>query len=762
MVCQVSLLPLAIILVLLPSQPTLSNSISRPGCPDRCGNLPIPFPFGVGSDCSLDSSFNISCDNLSNPPKALLISVRSGTELIEIKEFQVRINLANLVWSCYTQTGIDGLDAGFIVNYDISGGGQYTFSDGNRVIAIGCDDAVAFNGEASGRKFAGGCTAVCDSNNGSAAICPNSSDANELGSGCCQTPIPKGTTIVSLTLADLHQKWGRDRKLFNCSYAFLGEKGDIDRRLTQLTDSKSLRGESKNWFGNYTPRVVLDWRIGGESCSRANQSRSTYVCAENSECVDFGSDVGGYNCRCLRGYQGNPYLSPGCLDIDECSNHTLNPCDSNSICANTPGSVNCTCRKGYHGDGLSNGKGCTREPPSEMIIKLLIGLACGLGFLLLLPICFWLHKELKKRETRRRKENLFQSLLLQHQTNEDTFGRTKLFLAKELEKATDNFNENRILGRGGQGVVYKGMLSNGTIVAIKKLKEVDENQVEQFINEVVILSQINHRNVVKLLGCCLAFEVPLLVYEYVPNGTLFDLIHQTELPISWNMRIKIATDIAGAVAYLHFASSVPIYHRDIKSTNILMDEKYVVKVSDFGTSKFVAVDQTHLTTLVKGTFGYLDPEYFQTSQYTDKSDVYSFGVILVELLTGQRAISLDVSQERNLATRFLACMEADNLDAIIDSQVSKQAKKEEVIAVARLAKRCLNITGRMRPNMKEVARELESLTISQLSANVTPEIEEATMYEAKSVLVPNIDYTWTSGDSVSSSSDAHPLMSTKF
>ncbi|XP_042067123.1 wall-associated receptor kinase-like 1 [Salvia splendens] len=264
------------------------------------------------------------------------------------------------------------------------------------------------------------------------------------------------------------------------------------------------------------------------------------------------------------------------------------------------------------------------------------------------------------------------------------------------------------------------------------------------------------------MHCCLAFEVPLLVYEYVPNGTLFDLIHQSQLPISWNMRIKIAADIAGAVAYLHFASSVPIYHRDIKSTNILMDEKYVVKVSDFGTSKFVAVDQTHLTTLVKGTFGYLDPEYFQTSQYTDKGDVYSFGVILVELLTGQRAISLDVSQERNLSTRFLACMEANNLDAIIDTQVSKQAKIEEVIEFARLAKRCLNITGRMRPNMKEVARELESLSVSQLSANVTHAIEEANMYEAKSVLVPNIDYTGTSGDSVASTSDAHPLMSTKF
>ena len=248
--------------------------------------------------------------------------------------------------------------------------------------------------------------------------------------------------------------------------------------------------------------------------------------------------------------------------------------------------------------------------------------------------------------------------MLQQQisSNEGTIEKTKLFDSNELQKATGNFSIDRILGQGGQGTVYKGMLEDGKIVAIKKSKVVDEAQLSEFINEVVILSQINHRNVVQLLGCCLETEVPLLVYEFIPNGTLSQYIHEQneEFPFTWKMRLQVATEVAGALSYLHSAASFPIYHRDIKSTNILLDEKYRAKVADFGTSRTISLEQTHLTTIVFGTFGYLDPEYFQSSQFTEKSDVYSFGVVLVELLTGQKAISATRSDEgRNLATYFV-------------------------------------------------------------------------------------------------------------
>ncbi|XP_074311359.1 wall-associated receptor kinase-like 2 [Silene latifolia] len=292
---------------------------------------------------------------------------------------------------------------------------------------------------------------------------------------------------------------------------------------------------------------------------------------------------------------------------------------------------------------------------------------------------------------------------------------TKLFTVTELEKATDNFNDNRILGQGGQGMVYKRMLMDGKIVAIKTAKKVDESQVEQFINELVILSQINHRNVVKVLGCCLETEVPILVYEFIPNGTLYELIHDQgqEFHLNWKMRLQIAAESAEAVAYLHSSSSAPIYHRDIKSTNILLDEYCRAKVSDFGTSKAINIDQTHVTTVVLGTYGYLDPEYFQSNQFTEKSDVYSFGVVLVELITGKKPICpMGNGGWINLATEFLTEMEEGRVLDMLDARIINEGKEDEFMAIAEIARKCLNMNGKQRPTMKEIAVHLDGIRSS--------------------------------------------------
>ncbi|XP_050281431.1 wall-associated receptor kinase 2-like [Quercus robur] len=249
------------------------------------------------------------------------------------------------------------------------------------------------------------------------------------------------------------------------------------------------------------------------------------------------------------------------------------------------------------------------------------------------------------------------------------------------------------------------------IVAIKKSKMVDQSQIEQFI-EVVVLSQINHRNVVKLLGCCLETSVPLLVYEFVANGTLFEYIHNESKvsTLSWEICLRIATETAEALSYLHSAASTPIIHRDVKSSNILLDSSYIAKVSDFGASRLIPLDQIEVATMVQGTIGYLDPEYLHTSQLTEKSDVYSLVVVLVELLIGRKTLSFyKPEMERSLVTYFLLSLKENRLFEVLGKHIAKEGNAEQLKEVAILAKKRLKLKGEDRPTMKEVATKLEGL-----------------------------------------------------
>ncbi|XP_052203156.1 wall-associated receptor kinase-like 22 [Diospyros lotus] len=254
------------------------------------------------------------------------------------------------------------------------------------------------------------------------------------------------------------------------------------------------------------------------------------------------------------------------------------------------------------------------------------------------------------------------------------------------------------------------MLSDGSIVAVKKSNIVDESQVSHFINEVFILSQIDHRNIVKLLGCCLETEVPLLVYEYISNGTLAHHLHGEHhaSPLSWETRLRIAAEVAGALAYLHSWASRAIFHRDIKSNNILLDKNCRAVVSDFGISRSMPVNKTHLTTMFGGTFGYLDPHFFRSGQFTDKSDVYAFGVVLAELLTAIKAASSSRCEE-GLVEYFRSFMKQNRLLEIVQKSVVEEAKEEEIFAFANIARRCLKMNIKKRPGMIEVAADLDRL-----------------------------------------------------
>ncbi|KAL7246117.1 hypothetical protein ACSBR2_001283 [Camellia fascicularis] len=277
----------------------------------------------------------------------------------------------------------------------------------------------------------------------------------------------------------------------------------------------------------------------------------------------------------------------------------LMPC--NMTCINLLRTYNCSYPDGYQGNDMKNGSDCNPIPVPNHRLPLII-IALG-----------------RQRKIINLREKFFQQnggIMLQQKLSkrEGSVQPAKSFIAEDLKKAPNNYHESRVLDQGGQGTVYKVILSDNTIVAIKKSKVADQSQsqIEQFINEVIFLSQVNHK-------CCEAS----------------------------------------------------------RSTNILLDDNYIAKVSDFGASRLIPIDQSQLTTLIQGTLGYLDPEYFHTSQLTEKSNVYSFGVVLVELLTGKKALSFDRPKvEKNLAKYFVSSMKEDCLFEIVNEQVMNEAKAD--------------------------------------------------------------------------------------
>ncbi|TVU29136.1 hypothetical protein EJB05_20688, partial [Eragrostis curvula] len=414
--------------------------------------------------------------------------------------------------------------------------------------------------------------------------------------------------------------------------------------------------------------IIIRWVVANLTCQNATRMNATYACISNhSSClhVHRGKSPLGYRCRCNKGFQGNPYIDDGCTglvhifyisnvailaytqiinvklndfpwccqrcdaDIDECS--LPNYC--NGMCQNFDGGFKCT--KCSHGKIFDSTKRkCVISAKQRNL--LIVGAAI-------------LAKKWKKNIQKRIRRSYFkknQGLLLEQLISDASVtNKTKIFSLEELEEPTNNFDATRVLGRGGHGTVYKGILSDQRVVAIK----------------------------------------------------------------------KIAVEAAGALAYLHSAAAIPIFHRDVKSSNLLLDDRFTTKVSDFGASRSLSLDETHVVTIVQGTFGYLDPEYYHTSQLSEKSDVYSFGVILVELLTRKKPIFInDSGSKQSLSHYFVEGIQEGALMEILDSQVAEEANREDIDDIASLEEACLKVKGGERPTMKEVDMRLQFLRTKRM------------------------------------------------
>ncbi|CAK9855267.1 unnamed protein product [Sphagnum jensenii] len=677
----------------LPAVLTRSLQGTSNSCLSQCGNVAIPYPFGTSPGCGLPE-FSLDCtrdpgSNFSANP-ALLLAPPCGPsgnsyQVTSISTNTLIINATNLVAASCDPTMGDGNATASACLGPASA--PYVFTTENNLFAVECNGWGQLYGD---DEIVGECSIDCNANSqDQIAYCHHFE--------CCTTPqFPSGLRNITI--------YG----------------GGYCGRASVIYPPTYEGGQQWGEWG-----VQLGWAIPGPSCLNAT-TLANYSCAATATCQD-AQFVGltGYTCACNAGYDGDGYANGiGCHDINKCLNSTLNNCSPNAVCTNTTGNYYCNCTNGFFGDGSRDGTGCKSITKHNLL--LVAGLSTipialvGLGGALLALLCCIKktrkHKQFARRnfEALGKLKDVFTSL-----TNGESSIAT-LFSLKELVKATNGFASDQKLGVGGFGTVYKGTLEGGLTVAVKRTNKVNTIGAQQFLNEVVVLSQVNHRNLVRLHGCCLETEVPMLVYEYVPNGNLSQHLRgekTSELGhLTWPKRMQIAIETAEAITYLHSEANPPIYHRDVKSANILLDNKYGVKVSDFGISKLIPLDATHVSTAAQGTLGYWDPEYFVSYQLTDKSDVYSFGIILLELITSQPPVDFTRDQkEMSLVTMCIPRIKDGGVEAIVDPKLlssnfeEMEATLQEINKVAIMAMHCLACKGDDRPSMKQVTKVLHQI-----------------------------------------------------
>nr|GEV07854.1 probable LRR receptor-like serine/threonine-protein kinase RFK1 isoform X1 [Tanacetum cinerariifolium] len=332
-----------------------------------------------------------------------------------------------------------------------------------------------------------------------------------------------------------------------------------------------------------------------------------------------------------------------------------------------------------------------------------IGVGIGVPFLIiiLILVILWRKKCMKGQS---KNDKYFEGMEF----------KTISFSLKQLKHATNNFKVSNKIGEGGFGPVYKGTLTDGTVVAVKQLSSYSKQGNREFLNEIGVISCLQHPNLVKLHGCCIEGDQLLLVYEYLENNSLANALFdegKTRLMLDWPTRFKICIGIARGLAFLHEESRIKIVHRDIKATNVLLDKDLNPKISDFGLAKLNEDDKTHVSTRVAGTIGYMAPEYALWGYLSDKADVYSYGVVLLEIVSGKNNNSYAPTNDCICLLDWACRLETSKqYEELFDEKLESKINKQEAETVVKVALLCTNGSPSMRPTMSEVVNMLDGKT----------------------------------------------------
>ncbi|XP_068654094.1 probable receptor-like serine/threonine-protein kinase At4g34500 [Aristolochia californica] len=292
------------------------------------------------------------------------------------------------------------------------------------------------------------------------------------------------------------------------------------------------------------------------------------------------------------------------------------------------------------------------------------------------------------------------------------FGWGRWYPLRELELATDGFSAENVIGEGGYGIVYRGVLPDSSIVAIKNLLNNKGQAEREFKVEVEAIGKVRHKNLVRLIGYCAEGTQRMLVYEYVENGNLEQWLHGDvgpSSPLTWDIRMKIAIETAKGLAYLHEGLEPKVVHRDVKSSNILLDKQWNPKVSDFGLAKLLGSDSSYVTTRVMGTFGYVAPEYASTGMLSEGSDVYSFGILLMEIISGRSPVDYGrPAGEVNLVEWFKGMVGSRRGEEVVDPLIEVLPPPRALKRVLLVCLRCIDLDAQKRPKMGQVVHMLEA------------------------------------------------------